>query len=244
MLPAGRTRRGLLVITAAFWACTSLPAQDGHDLAFPLKGTVDRKVAFRWIATPPGDTLHPPLPLGRTEIVQRAADYQGKAAVLQILSVPAWDWHDTLLVLQATLHPVWEHARAHNRVIRVDVAGGRIRWRTTQGDSVLSQGDSTHVAPAFAFNQVEMLVRSVPLEAGRTVVVPLYSEGRPDVEADTIGVMGGPAGGGSTWLVRFADAAMYTLYRIDGSTREIIGTEVVYRPTGTKYRRLPAGERP
>lgn len=208
------------------------------DLGLTLHGAAERAVAFHWVPTPAEDTLRPPMPIGHTVITQRAMDHAGEPALLQVLEVPAGDWHDTLLIRQRDLLPIWEHSHARDGVILVDYDGRRVRWSMRRGDSTLAAGDSTYSTPIYAFDQAELVVRSVPFEAGRTLVVPFYSEGTPEVEQDTVTVVSAPSANDTTWTVRFADAAIYSVYHLAPGSRDVIAAEVVYRPRGTRYQRV------
>jgi hypothetical protein len=117
--------------------------------------------------------------------------------------------------------------------------GARVTGRMQRADSSWDAYDQTFPVPVFAFNEVELLVRSLRYERGLQVVAPLFSEVDRALEYDTLTVVGrgAPAGGrDSTWVVRFADPAIVSVYSVDAGRREIVGTEVTQRRGGAVLR--------
>jgi hypothetical protein len=97
---------------------------------------------------------------------------------------------------------------------------------------------------SFAFNEMEAAMRSLPLRPGYQVILPLFSEIDELVEHDTITVVGGPASRDGvqpdSWMVRFADPAIVSIYAIDVKTREVLAETVTQRRSGKKMRYVPS----
>jgi hypothetical protein len=106
------------------------------------------------------------------------------------------------------------------------------------GDSAPRSYDTTFAEPWFAFNEVEVLVRSVPLQAGASFVVPLFSEIDQAIEHDTITVLGSGDGadGPKVWQIRFADPAIVTIYSLAADSRRIVGALTTQRQSGMRFR--------
>jgi hypothetical protein len=96
----------------------------------------------------------------------------------------------------------------------------------------------------FAFNEMELLVRSLPFTQGLSVVAPLFSEVDRDLEMDTLTVLGpdtSSAGhGGNGWMVRFADPAIVARFVIDRTSRAIMSSEIFPRKTEMRMRYVPS----
>ncbi|HKW47850.1 MAG TPA: alpha/beta hydrolase, partial [Gemmatimonadaceae bacterium] len=83
---------------------------------------------------------------------------------------------------------------------------------------------TTYPFRVFNFNELDEVVRSVPLRPGYRAIVPLYSEGDNALETDSVDVEGTDSSG--VWNVRFADKVIIGHYGIDGATRRIVRYEV------------------
>ncbi|HET9983981.1 MAG TPA: hypothetical protein VFQ38_10355 [Longimicrobiales bacterium] len=188
----------------------------------------DTTRAFHFLARRTGDTTT--IDLGLTTLGDRpGAEDGGHASFRQVQASPKREFYDTLEVRVNGLAPRWEHLRLGARRIRIEYDGTRVhRWDQT-GDSVPRTATVDFPTPVFAFNQVHMLVRSVPLRVGYTTVLPLYSEGTAELEHDTITVIAAPGPDARGWTVRFADPAIVSTYTLDATTREIVGYRVLQR---------------
>lgn len=174
----------------------------------------------------------------------------GGTLLLAFRSPPPTD--DSLVVDARGLAPRTEQLRvqtgsapgARSTTVAIRYAGRRVTGTVQHGDSVPVPFDSTYAAAPFAFNEVEALLRSVPLRSGFQVVVPLFSELDRAVEHDTITVLG-PAPDDSTaggpaerraWRVRFADPVIVMTARVDAGTRTLADREIVQRRSGIRFR--------
>jgi hypothetical protein len=138
--------------------------------------------------------------------------------------------------------PSEDEALAFNGFTRRFQYSGNHVWGTVQhADSAPRSFDRVFVEPVFAFNEVELLVRSTPLQPGWSAVVPLFSEADEDVEHDTITVIRPTTvqrGGHEqrAWIIQFADPAIVSSYTLLDRTREISEIETRQRRTGALLR--------
>jgi hypothetical protein len=135
---------------------------------------------------------------------------------------------DTMVFNAKGLVPIWErmysHSAAHSVVRRIEYHGPQIHVVSQVNDSAPTSVDLAASASALAFNQLEWVMRSLPLRAGYRALVPLYSEGDNAMELDTVQVLGRAAETGpqrSHWRVRFADRMIYSVYYLDEQTRGV-----------------------
>ncbi|MGH7648097.1 MAG: hypothetical protein ACREND_08255 [Gemmatimonadaceae bacterium] len=147
--------------------------------------------------------------------------YQGVAAVVIVLSQPSAQhpFVDSALVRRDGLAPIWEVQHSGTKRTRYDYDGAIVRRTVTEPDSAATRSTVTYPFRVFNFNELDEVIRSVPLRNGYHAIVPLYSEGDNALETDTIDV-GGQDGAG-VWNVRFADKVIIGHYGIDGATRRI-----------------------
>lgn len=145
---------------------------------------------------------------------------------------------DTLVIERKGLAPVREWLSYRGVTRDYQFLGNRVRGTVQRADSAPRAIDLIFPQDVFAFSEVELLVRSVPLTSSRTMVVPLFSENDAAVEYDSLTVVGRDpsAGSDARWVVRFADPAIVTRYLLDGRTRAIIGAETTQRRSGTRLR--------
>ena len=121
---------------------------------------------------------------------------------------------DSSLVKRHGLAPIWE----------VSQFDGKVKRWTYKGD-------------VFNFQELDDLLRSLPLREGYERILPLFSEGDDSLEMDTVRVMTRDAGG--RWTLRFADPAIVATYEIDERTRRIVRHEHVSRRSGATLRFVP-----
>ena len=167
-----------------------------------------------------------------------ATTHDGKPALLLVTGFVRGDrtFADTALVMRDGLHPVWEVATNGTRRSRWEYSGKRVRLTFTQPDSGTRTREHTYDVPVFHFNELDVLIRSLPLREGFEAILPLYSEGSDELEMDTVRVSARGADG--VWPVRFADPAIVSTYGIDGTTRRIVRYEVLSRRNGALSRRV------
>ena len=106
----------------------------------------------------------------------------------------------------------------------------------TTPDSSVAPSTTTYRVRVFHFNELDELVRSLPLRAGYHAVVPLYSEGDNALETDTVDVEGTDDTG--VWNVRFSDKVIIGHYGIDGLTRKIVRYDVSRHADKAHFRYL------
>jgi hypothetical protein len=177
-------------------------------------------------------------PLSAVTRAERTDASDARRAVLTFAWEPPYDSRDSLVVARGTLAPVRERLVVRGVVREYAYDGARVAGRMRRADSTWDAYDQTFPVPVFAFNEVELLVRSLRYVRGLQVVAPLFSEMDRALEYDTLTVVGrgAPVGRDSTWVVRFADPAIVSLYSVDAARREIVGTEVTQRRGGAVLR--------
>jgi hypothetical protein len=165
--------------------------------------------------------------------------HNGKPALLLVTGFVRAErtYADTALVMQDGLHPVWEVSSNGTRTSRWDYSGKQVKLTFTQADSGTQTRTHAYDVPVFHFNELDVLLRSLPLREGYEAILPLYSEGSDELEMDSVRVSARGADG--VWPVRFADPAIVASYGIDGATRRIVRYSVVLRRTGGVSRRVP-----
>lgn len=192
---------------------------------------------FRYLSrAPSGDTTEKEMGLGRAE--QSLTEYKGKPAVLLVSSFAraTQTFLDSAIVMRAGLAPVWETSRIGSRVTHYEYSGKQVRLTITSPDSGTRSREHTYDVPVFHFNELDLLIRSLPLREGYEAILPLYSEGSDELEMDTVRVMARDADG--AWSVRFADPAIVSTYGIQADTREIVRYDVMSRRNGGHFRKV------
>ena len=118
---------------------------------------------------------------------------------------------DSSLVKRHGLAPIWE----------VSQFDGKVKRWTYKGD-------------VFNFQELDDLLRSLPLREGYERILPLFSEGDDSLEMDTVRI--GSRDPTGRWTLRFADPVIVATYEIDERTRRIVRHEHVFRQTGATVR--------
>jgi len=204
-------------------------------LAAPALGASSSQ---RWRVTrrAAADTIERPF-----AAVTRADRPAGPRAVLTFVWEPPFDSRDSLVIARGSLAPVAERLAFRGVTREYHYDGPRVTGRMQRPDSSWDAYDHTFDEPVFAFNEVEILVRSLRYAPGVRLVAPLFSEVDRALEHDTLTVVGraAPVGRDSTWVVRFADPAIVTLYTVDPARREIVDAVTTQRQSGgvLRYRR-------
>lgn len=117
--------------------------------------------------------------------------------------------------------------------------GGRVMARLARGDSAPDTRELSYPHPVFAFNELDVLVRSLPYARGYTRVVPLFSEGDNDLEYDTLTVLEKvpeTAGEPALWKVRFADKVIVVEFAVEEGSRRIVSRIGGARASGARGR--------
>ncbi len=182
----------------------------------------DTPVAYRFVVDrlANGDSVNRDAGSARTEF--RSVSYRDKPSILVIStrSFGARQSIDSSLVQRDGLAPIWEISRQGQARKRYDYNGSQVRLEVTAPDSAATKKEATYPFPVFSFEELDELIRSVPLRAGYHAILPLYSEGDHALETDTVSVEGQDSAG--IWNVRFADPVIISHYGIDGKTRTIV----------------------
>ncbi len=182
-----------------------------------------------------GSANTPEREVAQSSDTTRLTSYKGVPAMLLIQGSTTRGrvFIDSALVRRDGLSPIWEiqHSGAHS--IRIDYSGTRVRRSDSAPDTALRRVEHTYDVPVFHFNELNQLIRSVPLRAGYYAILPLYSEGDDALEMDTVRVEGRDSKG--VWNVRFADKVIIGHYGIDGSTREMVRYEVERHVAGPHF---------
>jgi hypothetical protein len=127
------------------------------------------------------------------------------------------DFIDSSLVERHGLAPVSEMALFGSTIKRWTYDGARVNQHTYDG-------------PVFNFQELDDLLRSLPLHEGYERILPLYSEGDDPLEMDTVRIV--KRNEGARWVIRFADPAIVATYEVDERTRRIVSHEYVSRRSG------------
>jgi hypothetical protein len=132
---------------------------------------------------------------------------------------------DTAIVLRASLRPLREtqHYVTRHRTLWYKYDGNRVGVRDSIADSAVKTREHTYDGEVFHFNELELLIRSVPLRAGYNAVLPLYSQGGDELEMDTVQVLARDERG--AWTVRFADPVIVVTRTIDEGTRRVLAAK-------------------
>jgi hypothetical protein len=214
-----------------------------HNLAVLLPGSTELTTShlkadgarYRYIYKQAADSTEREMGIGGWAVTP--TKHNGKAALLLTTNFARGTntFLDTALVMQDGLHPVWEVSRSGAKTTRWDYSGKVVRMAVTHPDSGTRNKAHTYDVPVFHFNELDVLIRSIPMREGYEAILPLYSEGSDELEMDTVRVNARGADG--VWAVRFADPAIVAMYGIDGS-RKIVRYEVFPR-RGGNARRVP-----
>jgi hypothetical protein len=192
---------------------------------------------YRSMYKPRPDSAEQEMAIGTAGVSETTRN--GKPALLLTTTFTRADrtFLDTALVMRDGLHPVWEVSKSGQRSTRWEYSGKQVRMTFTHPDSGTRSREHTYAVPVFHFNELDVLIRSLPMRDGFEAILPLYSEGSDELEMDSVRVSARGADG--VWPVRFADPAIVATYGIDGATRRIVRYAVTYRKTGGSGRRVP-----
>jgi hypothetical protein len=175
---------------------------------------------------------------GRLRIEQRVALANGTTQVLlyKLGHYTNAEFSDTMSMTRDGLRPIAERMQSGKTVKIIHYAGDRLHETVQVGDSAPRALDRSFPVPVFAFNQLELVVRSLPLRTGLHAILPLYSEGDDSLEMDTASVVRLAEASDSikapAWIVRFADPAIVSTYVVDTLSRRIDGYYVESRKSG------------
>lgn len=148
---------------------------------------------------------------------------------------PPFDSRDSLVINERGLVPIDEVLAFRGVVRRFHYDGRHVTGVIVYPDSAPQVYDQTFTLSPFAFNEVEILVRSLAYKPGLRVVVPLFSEVDRDIEYDTLTVTDHQPNnkGGGRWTIRFADPVITTVYVVEVPARRIIDARTRPRKSGS-----------
>lgn len=175
---------------------------------------------------------------GRVTIEQRVAPVNGVVNVqlLKLGHYAVGDFVDTMSMTRDGLRPIQERMQFGNTVKTINYDGDHLRETIQVGDSTPRILDRSFPMPVFGFNQLELVLQSLPLRPGFHAILPLYSEGDDSLELDTATVVkvaqSEHDSRSASWTVRFADPAIVSTYVIDTLSRRITSYEVQARKSG------------
>jgi hypothetical protein len=136
---------------------------------------------------------------------------------------------DSSVVKRHGLAPISEMAQVGNHLDHWTYDGPTVTFTQVTTDSGTSTKTHTYEHPVFDFQELDDLLRSLPLRDGYEKILPLYSEGTDTLEMDTVRITGHSGG---TYTLRFADPAIVATYDVDEKTRAIVRHESVGRKSG------------
>jgi hypothetical protein len=188
---------------------------------------------------PVGDTTERQFgAIAATETIPESCASDASCAMLTRAWPKPFTTLDTLIVDQRSLAPRDEALSASGSRYRYHFDGGRVTGTVTRADSARQVFDHDFGEPVFAFNEVEVLVRSLRFRQGLRVIAPLFSEIDRALERDTLTVLKlqtMPDGSGR-WIVRFADPAVTTRYVVDAGSRNIVDAVTTQRASRVEFR--------
>ena len=173
------------------------------------------------------------------ELSEREFGLAGTPRAVMLTS--AWsspyESYDSLIVDRTSLRPIEETVTSRRARYHYVYSGAHVMGTVTT-DSSSEQIDRSFPETVFAFNEVEILVRSLRYRAGSTFVVPLFSEGDRAVEYDTLRVVSRSMSddGRLVWTVDFADPVITTRYRVEANARVLVDAETRQRKSGVTFR--------
>jgi hypothetical protein len=177
---------------------------------------------------------------GRLRIEQRITPANGVStvALYKLGHYSSGDFSDTMSMTRDGLRPITERMQFGSTVKIINYDGARLHETIQVGDSAPRALDRTFPVPVFGFNQLDLVVQSLPLRPGFRAILPLYSEGDDSLEMDTATVVQlAQAKDGTSapaWTVRFADPAIVSTYVIDTLSRRITSYEIQARKSGMR----------
>lgn len=174
---------------------------------------------------------------GRLTIRRRVSSANGVTNVIlyKLGHYAGGDFSDTMSMTRDGLRPITERMQFGSTVKVIEYDGDRVHETVQVGDSTPRVLDRSFPVPVFGFDQLDLVVQSLPLRPGFHAILPLYSEGDDSLEMDTATVVQPEQASGTsaaTWTVRFADPAIVSTYVIDTLSRRITGYEVQARKSG------------
>lgn len=137
---------------------------------------------------------------------------------------------DTTRSVAATLAPVAERTYKPSGIITLDFAGRVVTGAMGAATAPKAIRDSL-TAPAFNSTDLDLIVRSLELREGLRARLPLYDPefggfryATVEVERDRA-ARGAPSAG-DVWVIVLHDTRVQSTYRVNGTTRALLGIHV------------------
>ena len=179
------------------------------------------------------DTSEEALPAQRLD--ESVTTFRGRPAVLQVVQVNGSQTYvDSALMFRDGLAPIWEVSRSGSQATRYVFDGDKVRVTVTNGDAAPTTKAHRYEVPVFNFQQLDAVIRSLPLRRGYEALLPLYSESDDSVEIDTVRVEGRDPNG--VWRIRFADPAVVASVGVDGTSRAQVAYAHTFREDGPAWK--------
>jgi hypothetical protein len=206
-----------------------------HDLGLPSGNVMPAGAKFVLFGRSKPDSNVASL----AELSERESGLAGRPRAVLLTSTwsKPYESYDSLIVDRTSLRPLEETVTSRRARYHYSYSGSRVIGTVTT-DSSSEQVDRTFPEAVFAFNEVEILVRSLRCRSGATFVVPLFSEGDRAVEHDTLRVVSRSMSddGRPVWTIDFADPVITTRYRVEANARVLVDAETRQRKSGVTFR--------
>lgn len=210
-------------------SATVLP---GSPLLLPLRPDTEVSLVVRRFRA--GSDSTGVLLANLTVRVMAAQNLTG-SVVIESAWTPPVSTTDSLMIDATTFAPQAEAFTSPSLTFHYRYSGSEISGTLQRADSATRSIARLTGEPAFAFNELESLVRSLRFTRIQSVVVPLFSEADAVLERDTLSLVADTvvAGGRRARIVRFADPVIVQRYIVDSASRNIIRITTRQRKSGT-----------
>ena len=219
-------------VLAGTWATPPMLVPGSHELQ---STRITEECDSSWfVSRDPGETTEHAL-LGQRKEHHLVTDQRGSTVVqVTTLTSPNGSYIDSTVMLRDGLAPISEATHAGPQVIRYRDDRNHVDVTTTNGDSAPSVTHHEYAYSLFNFEELDLLMRLLPLRPGYQALLPLYSEGDQDAEIDTVQVEGKDRAG--VWQVRFADKAIVATYGVSDHTRGLVSYSHRFRVDGPRWK--------
>lgn len=234
-----RRATGITVVSAALIGLvTAASGRSGPALLTPgspdLAGGhfVGRCDSIWFISRRLNDSVDTALPAQRLD--ESVTTFRGRPALLQVVQVNGRRTYvDSALMYRDGPAPIWEVSRGGTQTTRYTFDGNHVQVTVTHGDSAPATKAHRYDSAVFNFQQLDAVIRSLPLRRGYEALLPLYSEGDDSVETDTVRVEDRDPRG--VWRIRFADPAVVAIIGVDEKTRAQVAYAHTFRQDGPSW---------
>lgn len=211
----------LLLAVAGMWTQPPMVVPGSHDLQSPK--IAERCDSLWFVSRAPGETTE------HTLLAQRKELHLVRDRVVQVTTVntPEGSYVDSSVFLRNGLAPILETTYADSHVTRYRYDKNRVDVTTS------SVAHHQYPYPLFNFEELDLVIRLLPMRPGYQALLPLYSEGDQDAEIDTVQVQGRDSVG--VWQVRFADKAIVATYGIADGSGALVSYSHRFRANGPRW---------